>query len=56
MEERNRITTEYGNKLLAIAKEKPKGERKRYIGVARKYLKQSDIDAEFPPSWLEDCF
>ena len=47
--DRNRITKDYGKKLLAIAKTKPKEERKKYVDEAKKYLSQKDIDEVLPP-------
>lgn len=48
----NNAETIYGNKLLHIAKGKPKKERKKYIDEASKYLDRKTIDELFPPpSW-----
>jgi tetratricopeptide (TPR) repeat protein len=43
---------ELGQKLLALAREKPKKDRKLYIDQAKKYLAQEEIDKVFaPPTW-----
>jgi len=55
-DDRDRITKEYGKRLLAIAKEKPKKERKRYVDEAKKYLLQKDIDEVLPPPTWESVF
>jgi tetratricopeptide (TPR) repeat protein len=45
-------TQTYGKKLLDIAKDKPKEERRKYVDEARKYVGQETIDKVFPPpSW-----
>lgn len=50
----NQITTAYGKRLLETAKNRPKGERRRYIDEAKKYLPQNEIDAVIPPpGWSE---
>ena len=55
-EGKNRITQAYGEKLLAIAKDKPKNERRRYVDEAKKYLTQQDVDAVFPPPGWKTVF
>jgi len=54
--EKNRITQAYGEKLLAIAKDKPKEERKGYVDEAKKYLAQKDIDKVIPPPGWKTVF
>lgn len=48
-QDKERITKAYGEKLLAIAKDKPKKERRKYVDEAKKYLTQKDIDTVIPP-------
>jgi tetratricopeptide (TPR) repeat protein len=55
-EEKERITREYGKKLLSIAKEKPKKERRKYVNEALKYITQEDVDAVLPPPTWRTVF
>ena len=50
------ITKEYGEKLLATAKDKPKNGRRKYVDEAKKYLAQQDIDAVLPPPGWKTVF
>jgi len=51
-----KVKQAYGEKLLAIAKDKPKEERKKYIEEANKYVSQEFIDAVFPPPTWKTLF
>jgi tetratricopeptide (TPR) repeat protein len=50
------VTKAYGHKLLALAKEKPKKERKPLVEQALKYVSQEDVDAVLPPSMWRTVF
>ncbi len=54
--DKKKITQEYGKKLLAIAKEKPKEERKKYVDEALKYLTKEDIHPVLPPPTWKTVF
>ncbi|MBW1850815.1 MAG: tetratricopeptide repeat protein [Deltaproteobacteria bacterium] len=43
------ISLKYGKKLLAMAKERPKKERKRYVDEALRFVSQKDVDEVLPP-------
>jgi len=43
------ISLEYGKKLLTLAKERPKKERKRYVDEALRFVSQKDVDEVLPP-------
>ncbi len=53
---RHTITREYGQKLLTIAKEKPKKDHRSYVNEALKYLSQKDVDEVFPPPTWQTIF
>jgi len=55
-EKKKKITREYGEKLLDIAKDKPKKERKKYVDEAKKYLTQEDINVVLPPPTWKTVF
>jgi tetratricopeptide (TPR) repeat protein len=55
-EEIKEVEASYGNKLLEIAQNHPKKERKKYINEARKYLDQKTIDEVFPPPTWKTVF
>jgi tetratricopeptide (TPR) repeat protein len=50
-ERRDKVTRDYANALLAIAKDKPREERKKYVDEARKYLDQTYIGLVFPSAY-----
>ena len=51
-DDRDKVTREYGLKLLQFSKKKPKKERRKYVDEAKKYVTQKDVDAVLPPpSW-----
>jgi tetratricopeptide (TPR) repeat protein len=43
------ISLEYGKNLLAVAKERPRDERKRYVDEALLFVSQKDVNKVLPP-------
>jgi tetratricopeptide (TPR) repeat protein len=52
----NALKQDYGKKLLEIAKEQPKKQRKKYIEQAKNYVSQEEVDAVFPPPTWKTVF